>query len=88
MRYVTFHAKMYTKGFVLNGQSHWLAIDNLLKAFTKVLEVLEEQLCFSSLPVGGRRLLEIFVPSSWKYWKKPYTVSVHFRVKGHICVTS
>ena len=40
--YVTFHAKTYTNGFVFNGLSHWVAIGNLLKAFTKLMEVLEK----------------------------------------------
>ena len=49
--YVTFHVKTHTHGFVLNGQSRWVAVDNSLKAFTKALEVLQNLLCFFPCPL-------------------------------------
>lgn len=59
--HVTFPAKTYTNGFVLNGQSHWVAIGNLLKAFTKAVEVLEKPLCF-------------FFLAHLRCWKRPFEI--------------
>ena len=50
---MNFNAKTYTNGFVLDGQSRWVAVDNPLEALTKALKVLEKPLYFFSLAAGG-----------------------------------
>ena len=67
---VTFHAKTYTNGFVFNGLSHWVAVGNPLKAFTKPLEVLGKPLCFFHYPLKVlKKAVGNCFPSRWKCWK-------------------
>ena len=69
--YVFTYVKTYTNGFVFNDQSHWVAVDNPLKVFTKVLEVLEKPLCFFPCPLEVlKKAVRNFFPNRWKCWKK------------------